>query len=91
MTLLPAKGMDEYHTHSTLILRQNPILKLINFQYCVSSENPSFYCCVTLLVANYDNGHDAETFGAMSSFHMPGVIRVMFTIVGIHEKASENL
>ena len=52
-----------------LILHQNPILKLINFQYCVTHGNPFSYCCIKLSAANYT--HDqVEITGAMSSVSM---------------------
>ena len=39
-----------------LILRQNPILKLINFQNCVTRGSLCFYCCITFLLKNVGGG-----------------------------------
>ena len=45
---------------------------VVSAQYCVTRGRPSFYCCVTFLVANYSHGQVATT-GAMSSLSMPGI------------------
>ena len=44
-------------------------LKSINFQYCVTRGSPSFYCCVTFSLANYEHDGYVEANEAVS--HSP--------------------